>query len=176
MFLEVHRRLHVVATLVLVLCLSLAVPAVATTPEEARLAETQEKIEQVRSELASAKSAQSQHAVSFAEAERQLTVVMEALNAAEAAVDRQQQAVDKAAARLQDLESAQRRQQSAMADRAIRLYKQGSFASVGTVWTSGSPEEALRRTALVDVVSRADQRVVEQVTVTSTAVTAQRRQ
>ena len=176
MSLELRRRVHVVGALGILLCVMLAVPAVATTTEEARLDATQARLADVRSELDAAKSEQSQDAASFAEAERQLLVVMEALNAAEAAVDRQQEAVDRAAARLADLEAARNRQQRAMADRAVRLYKQGTFAPVGSVLTSGTPKEALRRTALVGVVSRADRKVVEQTTVTATAITAQRKQ
>jgi murein DD-endopeptidase MepM/ murein hydrolase activator NlpD len=176
MSLEAHRRLHVLAALVLVLSVALAVPAIATTPEEARLEETQAKLAEIRSQLDAAEAAQSNTAAAFAQAEERLLIVMEALNAAEAAVDRQQQRVDAAAERLKQLESARVAQQRVMAQRAIHVYKQGSFAPVGSVLTSASPQEALRRTALVDVVTRADQRVVEQVTVTETAITAQRKQ
>jgi murein DD-endopeptidase MepM/ murein hydrolase activator NlpD len=176
MSLEAHRRLHVVAALVFLLSVALAVPAVAMTPEEARLEETQAKLAEIRSQLDAAESAESTTAAAFAQAEERLLIVMEALNAAEAAVDRQQQRVDAAAERLTQLEGARVAQERAMTQRAISLYKQGSFASVGSVLTSGSPQEALRRTALVDVVTREDRRVVEQVTVTATAITAQRQQ
>ena len=173
---EGRRRVLLVAALIVGLCTALSVPAAAVSPEEARLDATQAQLSEVRSELESAQAQQSQDAASFAKAERQLAIVMEALNAAEAAVDRQQQAVDRAAERLQGLEQAYNRQQSAMTARAVRLYKQGSFSSMGSVLTSGSPREALQRTAMVDVVNRADQLVVEQVTITSTAITAQRKE
>ena len=171
---EGHRRPVVVAVLIIGLCLALSVPAAAVSPEEARLDATQAQLSKVRSELEAAQDQQSQDAASFAKAERQLAIVMEALNAAVAAVDRQQQAVDRAAERLDGLEQAYNRQQSAMTARAVRLYKQGTLSSMGSVLTSGSPREALQRTALVDVVNRADQLVVEQVSITSTAITAQR--
>ena len=173
---EGRRRVLLVAALIVGLCAALSVPAAAVSPEEARLEATQAQLGQVRSELESAQAQQSQDAASFAKAERQLAIVMEALNAAEAAVDRQQQAVDRAAERLDGLEQAFNRQQSAMTARAVRLYKGGSFSSMGSVLASGSPREALQRTALVDVVNRADQLVVEQVTITSTAITAQRKE
>ena len=172
---EVRRRLLVLGTLVLTMC-AMAVPAVAISPEEARLEATQDRLTEVRSELDAAQAEQSQDAASFAQAERQLAVVMEALNAAEAAVARQEQAVERAASKLADLEQAERKQRGAMAARAVRLYKQGSFEAVGTVLTSGTPREALERTALVSVVSRADNAVVEQVTITQTAISAQRKQ
>ena len=173
---EGQRRLPLLAGAVIAVFVLLALPASAVSEEEARLEETQAQIAQVRSELEAARSRQSQDAASFAKAERQLAIVMEALNAAEQAVNRQQQAVDRAAAKLADLESARRRQQRAMTARAVRLYKQGSLNAMGSVLTSGTPREALQRTALVEVVNRADQRVVEQVTITATAITAQRRQ
>ena len=171
---EGQRRAFLLAALVVGLCAALTVPAAAQSSEEARLDATQARLAQVRSELEAAQNEQSQDAASFAKAERQLMVVIEALNAAEAAVDRQQQAVDRAAQRLDELEQAHDVQQDAMTARAVRLYKQGSLSSMGSVLTSGSPREALERTALVDVVNRADQRVVEQVTITATAITAQR--
>ena len=171
-----RRRAIVVAALIVSLCAMLAVPAAAVSPEEARLDATQARLDEVRSELDAAQSQQSQDAASFAKAERQLAVVLEALNAAELAVDRQQQAVDRAAARLRDLEADGQRQQQAMTARAVRLYKQGSFSSMGSVLTSGSPREALERTALVEVVTRADQEVAERVHITQTAITAQRKE
>ena len=171
---EGPRRLPLLAGLLVALFATLALPAGAVSPEEARLDATQARIAEVRSELEAAQSEQSQDAASFAQAERQLAIVMEALNEAEAAVDRQQQAVDRAAAKLAELEAARTRQQHAMTARAVRLYKQGSFTSMGSVLASGTPREALERTALVDVVNRADQRVVEQVSITATAIDAQR--
>ena len=171
-----RRRAIVVTALIVSLCAMFAVPAAAVSPEEARLEATQARLDEVRSELDAAQSQQSQDAASFAKAERQLAVVLEALNAAELAVDRQQQAVDRAAARLRELEADGQRQEQAMTARAVRLYKQGSFSSMGSVLTSGSPREALERTALVDVVARADQEVVERVHITQTAITAQRKE
>ena len=173
---EGPRRLLLVAGLVVVLGAALAVPAGALSPEEARLEATQDRLGQVRSELDAARDEQTSDAAAFATAERQLAVVMEALNAAEQAVERQRQAVERAAGKLSELERAERKQRGAMAARAIRLYKRGSFDAVGTVLTSGTPREALERTALVSVVSRADNAVVEQVSITQTAITAQRKQ
>jgi len=176
MSIDAHKRGAVVAALVIALCAALAVPAAAQSSEEARLSQTQARLAQVRSELEAAKSQQSQSAASFAQAERQLAVVMEALNAAEQALDRQQQAVDAAKQRLADLEQALVSQQEALTERAVRLYKQGSLVPVGSVLTSDSPQEAMRRTALVDVINRADVRTIERVDITSTAVEAQRKQ
>ena len=170
------RRLLLLPVLVIAVCVGLAAPAGAASTEEARLEATQGRLDAVRSDLDAAQAEQSQDAASFARAERQLIVVMEALNAALAAVKRQELAVTRAAGRLDELEQIERQQRNVMANRAVRLYKQGSFDAVGTVLTSGTPREALERTALVSVVSRADNAVVEQVTITQTAISAQRQQ
>lgn len=170
------RRCLILVAVIVSLFGALTVPAAAVSPEEAQLEATQAKLDAVQSELDAAKSQQSQDAASFAQAERQLAVVMEALNAAEMAVDRQQQAVDRAAQRLADLEKAQRQQQHVLTDRAVLMYKQGALLPLGSVLSSGTPQEALERTALVDAVTRADTANLEQVGITQTAVTAQRKQ
>ena len=169
-------RLPVVVVVFLAICAALAAPASAGSSEEARLEATKARIATVRSELESAKSQQSQDAAAFAKAERQLAVVMEALNSAEQAVARQQEAVTEAADKLERLERAETEQQAAMSNRAIEIYKQGTMMPLGTVLMSGSPQEAMRRTALVDAVNRADRESFEQVTITQTAIAAQRKQ
>ena len=173
---ERRWRLPVLVVLMLALSALLATPATAQSAEEARLAATRDRIAAVRAELKGAESEVAQDAASFAKAERQLAVVMAAVNAAEQAVARQQQAVDRAAQKLASLEEAEARQQNVMSDRAVQLYKQGSMVPLGSVLTSGTPQEAMRRTALVSVVNRADRRSFEQVTITQTAITAQRKQ
>ena len=162
--------------LLVALCAALAAPASAGSSEEARLEATKARLATVSAELASAQSEQSQDAAAFAKAERQFAIVMEALNSAEQAVARQQQAVEEAADKLARLERAEAEQQDAMSDRAIEIYKQGTMMPIGTVLMSGSPQEAMRRTALVDAVNRADRASFEQVTITQTAIAAQRKQ
>ena len=162
--------------LLVALCAALAAPASAGSSEEARLEATKARLATVSAELEAAQSEQSQDAAAFAKAERQYAIVMEALNAAEQAVARQQEAVKEAAEKLARLERAEAEQQDAMSDRAIEIYKQGSMMPLGSVLMSGSPQEAMRRTALVDAVNRADRASFEQVTITQTAITAQRKQ
>jgi murein DD-endopeptidase MepM/ murein hydrolase activator NlpD len=169
-------RLPVLMVLLVALSAVLVAPASAGSSEEARLEATKARLATVSAELRSAKSQQSQDAAAFAKAERQLAVVMEALNSAEQAVARQQEAVDEAAAKLARLERAEAEQQAAMSDRAIEIYKQGTMMPLGTVLMSGSPQEAMRRTALVDAVNRADRASFEQITITQTAIAAQRKQ
>ena len=173
---ERRWRLPVLTVLLVALCAALAAPASAGSSEEARLEATKARLATVSAELASAQSEQSQDAAAFAKAERQLAVVMEALNSAEQAVARQQRAVEEAADKLERLERAEAEQQDAMSDRAIQIYKQGTMMPIGTVLMSGSPQEAMRRTALVDAVNRADRASFEQVTITQTAIAAQRKQ
>ena len=169
-------RLSLVAVIAAALCVLLAVPAFAASAEEQRLAETKARLGEVQSELDAARNEQASDAASFAKAERQLAVVMEALNAAEQAVARQEQAVAEAAAELKRLEEAEAAQAEAMSDRAVELYKNGSMIPMGTVLTATSPADALRRTALVDAVNRIDRAAFEQVTITQTSIDAQRKQ
>lgn len=154
---------------------SLSVGAVAQTTEEHRLDQTQARIEQVRAELEAAESRQSRDAASLAKAEQQLAVVTEALAAAEQAVARQEQAVQDAKSTLADLEEQEDRQREVMSARLVTLYKQGTTVEFAPILTSDNPAEALRRTALVDAVARSDRRSFEQVTITQTAIDAQRR-
>ena len=168
--------MSLVAIFVLALCGLLAVPAGAVSSEEQRLAETKARLGEVQSELDAARDDQASDAASFAKAERQLAVVMEALNAAEQAVARQEQAVSEAAAELKRLEEAEAEQAEAMSDRAVELYKNGAMIPMGTVLTATSPADALRRTALVDAVNRIDRAAFEQVTITQTSIDAQRKQ
>ncbi|MBA3622030.1 MAG: M23 family metallopeptidase [Euzebyales bacterium] len=98
---------------------------------------------------------------------------MNALAAAEQAVQRQQQAVDEARVRLAALRAREAQQRGVMADRAVTLYKRGGMDSLTTVLGSDSTTHALRRSAYVDAVNRADARSVQRVISTQTAVDAQ---
>ena len=175
-FLRLRLRAAVVAMLVAALVSSLALGAAAQTTEEQRLDQTQDRIEQVRAELDAAKDRQSRDAASLAKAEQQLAVVTEALAAAEQAVARQEQAVQDAKATLAKLEDREQRQRDIMSARLVTLYKQGTTVEFAPILTSDNPAQALERTALVDAVARSDRRSFEQVTITQTAIDAQRRQ
>jgi len=169
-------RLHVVVLVMLVATIGVVLPATAdpVLPEEQRLADIRAKIATVRQEISAAKATKHRDAVSFANAQRQLAVVMNALAAAEQAVQRQQQAVDKARVRLATLRAREAQQRGVMADRAVTLYKRGGMDSLTTVLGSDSATHALRRSAYVDAVNRADARSVQRVMSTQTAVDAQR--
>ncbi|MBA2730923.1 MAG: M23 family metallopeptidase [Euzebyaceae bacterium] len=169
-------RLHVVVLVMLVATIGVVLPATAdpVLPEEQRLADIRAKIATVRQEISAAKATKHRDAVSFANAQRQLAVVMNALAAAEQAVQRQQQAVDEARVRLATLRAREAQQRGVMADRAVTLYKRGGMDSLTTVLGSDSATHALRRSAYVDAVNRADARSVQRVMSTQTAVDAQR--
>lgn len=161
--------------LALGLLFSLLGPAVAGSPEERRLEETRRKIAAVREQIEAAKSERAGRAQDLAEAEQQLATVMEALAAAELAVQRQQQQVAEARAELERLEDAEARQQQIIANRAVELYRQGTSASIATVLAAESTEEALQRSTYIEVLSRADRTAIESVEIAQTAVDAQRR-
>ncbi len=168
-------RLHVVVLVLLAATIGVVLPATANPvlPEEQRLADIRARIATVRQEISAAKATNQRDAVAFANAQRQLAVVMNALAAAEQAVQRQQQAVDEARVRLAALRAREAQQRGVMADRAVTLYKRGGMDSLTTVLGSDSTTHALRRSAYVDAVNRADARSVQRVTSTQTAVDAQ---
>jgi len=168
-------RLHVVVLVLLAATIGVVLPATANPvlPEEQRLADIRARIATVRQEISAARATNQRDAVAFANAQRQLAVVMNALAAAEQAVQRQQQAVDEARVRLAALRAREAQQRGVMADRAVTLYKRGGMDSLTTVLGSDSTTHALRRSAYVDAVNRADARSVQRVTSTQTAVDAQ---
>ncbi|CAN5894278.1 hypothetical protein BH20ACT7_BH20ACT7_14300 [soil metagenome] len=168
-------RLHVVVLVLLAATIGVVLPATANPvlPEEQRLADIRARIATVRQEISAAKTTNQRDAVAFANAQRQLAVVMNALAAAEQAVQRQQLAVDEARVRLAALRAREAQQRGVMADRAVTLYKRGGMDSLTTVLGSDSTTHALRRSAYVDAVNRADARSVQRVTSTQTAVDAQ---
>jgi septal ring factor EnvC (AmiA/AmiB activator) len=153
----------------------LAAPATAASPEERRLAATQAKVDAVRSQIEAARGERAGRADALSEAEQQLAVVMEALNAAELSVQRQQQQVAEARAELDRLRDAEARQRQVMANRAVELYRQGSNASIGTIMSAETVEEAMQVSTYVEVLSRADRAAFESVEIAQTATDAQRR-
>ena len=160
---------------VVALLAALAGGASAQTAEEQRLEQTQARIAEVRAQLDAAEADRSQDAASLAQAEQQLAVVTEALIAAEQALMRQEQAVADAREKLEALQRAESRQQSAMTARVVDLYKQGSTLEFGEILSASSPSEALHRTAVANVVARADHRRFERVNITQSAIGEQRR-
>ena len=173
---RLRLRVFVCAALVISLAAPLAGLATAATPEEERLEATKAKIVAVRRQLESAEQRLSNDAAALRHAQRHLSVVTQALAAAENAVARQQQAVEQARDRLAELQERQAEQQELMAARAVSHYKSGAVSQLTTILGSESPRDVLRRTAYMEVVHRADTRSLEQVTITQTAVDAQRQQ
>lgn len=152
----------------------LAVPAIGS-PEERRIVTNRAKVTTILTELEQARSRRDADASSLRDAERQVQTVMEAVGAAEQAVQRQQQAVLQARDDLVALQARADQQRSVIAARAEVLYKRGAAALISSLLEAANPQEALRRSAYVDVISRNDRRAMETVTVTQTAVDAQRR-
>ncbi|HEY8340524.1 MAG TPA: peptidoglycan DD-metalloendopeptidase family protein [Egibacteraceae bacterium] len=153
---------------------ALAAPAGAQSAEKRRLRDVRARIEQVRAELAEQRERAESQEAALAEAERQLITVMDALAAAEAAVERQRQAVEAARQKLAQLEAEQARQLEIMGARAAELYKRGTGAPMESLLASDSPADALDRAAFIDVVTRADRRAIERVTSSRIATDAQR--
>jgi murein DD-endopeptidase MepM/ murein hydrolase activator NlpD len=142
-------------------------PAAAVSPEERRVTAMRAQLEQLRAGRAA-------DAGALQSAEQRLKVVMDAVGAAELAVQRQHLAVEKARADLGELQARAEQQRGVMAARAETLYKQGPAGGITTLLEAVNPQDALRRSAYADVLSRNEQRTMETVTVAHTAVEAQR--
>jgi septal ring factor EnvC (AmiA/AmiB activator) len=171
------RRFTLVALIAFAMVSMLVAPVSAqssSSTEERRLAATRAQLETVRNQIESAKQRHASDAAQLAEAEQQLATVMEALNAAELAVQRQQESVEQARVELARLTDEQARQQQVMANRAVELYRQGSGVPLASVLGADSAEEALQRSTYVEVLSRADKAAFESVEIAQTAVDAQR--
>jgi septal ring factor EnvC (AmiA/AmiB activator) len=166
--------LVVIVTLSMVATLVAPVSARSSSEEERRLAATQARLTEVRNQLESAKQRRSTDAAELAQAEQQLATVLEALNAAELAVQRQQESVEQARAELARLTDEQAHQQQLMAGRAVALYRQGSGVPLASVLAADSTEEAMQRSTYVEVLTRADKAAFESVEIAQTAVEAQR--
>ena len=169
-----RSRTLVLLFTVAAMVVALTAPAAAQSAEQRRLSDVRARIDQVRDELSSQRSRAGQQEEALAEAERQLITVMDALAAAEAAVERQRQAVEAAREKLAQLEAEQARRLDIMGGRAAELYKRGTGAPLESLLASDSPADALDRAAFVDVVTRADRRVIEMVTSSRIATDAQR--
>jgi septal ring factor EnvC (AmiA/AmiB activator) len=164
----------VLISLVLVMLASLVGPAGAQSNEERRLGQTKAKLEQIRSQIESAKQRQTKDADRLAAAESQLAEVQQAVGEAEQAVQRQQQQVEEARQELERLQDEAAEQNEVMAERAVTLYMQGTGVPFEAILASDSPQDALARSAYVDVVTRADRRQIEGLDASQIAIDAQR--
>jgi murein DD-endopeptidase MepM/ murein hydrolase activator NlpD len=146
----------------------------AESAEERRLQEAQSRIDQVRAEVDRTAAQQRQDLEGVSTAEAQLIRVIEAVNSAELATERQRQAVDDALERLAEAESRERGELRVLGERAAALYKQGSSTPFVALLAADSPGEALRRSAYAEVVHQADRESVEQVAIARQAVNGER--
>jgi murein DD-endopeptidase MepM/ murein hydrolase activator NlpD len=164
-----------VAGLVVALSCVLVSPVLASSSEERIAAANRAKVSAIRAELENARAARERKAAALQDAQQRFAVVMQAVGAAELAVERQQEAVEKARADLSALETRAVRQRQLVAARATKLYKQGTTGNITVLLDAVNPVDALRRSEYVDVIGRTERRVMETVTVARTAVNVQRR-
>ncbi|MGI8873442.1 MAG: murein hydrolase activator EnvC family protein [Egibacteraceae bacterium] len=159
----------------LALVAPLAVPVSAASPEERRLEQTQAQISAVRDQIEAAKGRRDSDAAALADAEAQLAVVLEAVQAAELSVQRQQEAVVAARDELERLEEESRRQERVMGNRAVELYREGSTSlPFASILSASSTAEAVERSGFVEILSRADRAAYESVEISQVAVDGQR--
>lgn len=164
-----------VTSLAVALLGSLSAPATAGgDPEEQRIAASRAEVARIRAELEQARSGRSAKVSALRDTEQKLATVMEAVGSAWLAVQRQQDAVEKAHADLVALQARADQRRRAMAVRARLVYKQGMNGAIAVLLESANPRDALRRSALADAIDRSDRRVVERVTVAQKAVDIKR--
>lgn len=147
----------------------------APSPEERRAAASRLTVSQIRAQLEKARVDRDDRLSALRDAERTFAAVMEAVGAAELAVERQQLAVEYARADLAALEARAYQQQAAMAVRAEELYKRGTTGNITALLEAVNPADALRRSAYADAIGRSERRAIESVGVAHTAIDAQRK-
>lgn len=171
-----RHRFAIVAGLVICLVGVLAPKVGVAAPVGERLRETREQINRVREQLRAANERRATEAAALDKAKAQVAAALDAVAAAEEAVERQQGRVAAAHERLDDLEAAAERQDRVTTDRLVEIFKRGTGSELNTVLRSGSPAEAVRRSAFVELVTRSDRARLESLAASSEAVDAQRAQ
>jgi len=163
----------VVMGLSLMLALSPADLAMAADTEERRLDENAARIAEVRGQIAELSPRAELDEAGLAEAEQQLGVVLEAVNAASQAVQRQQQTVDDANAACIAAAAQVDEQRRIASGRAVERFKRGAENTLQSMLVAEDAEEALDRSTYLDVVSQADQRTEESLEAALTMADAQ---
>lgn len=154
---------------------SIAAPATAaSSPEERRIAASRAKVAAIRAELEQARSRHNAKVFALRDTQQTLTIVMDAVGSAELAVQRQQDAVEKARADLAALLARAGQRRRIMAARAKVVYKRGTNEAIALLLESANPQDALRRSVLAEVVDRSDRRLVERTAVAQKAVDVKR--
>jgi len=170
------RTVLISGMVVLLSCAVLAGSASAAgSPEERRAAASRLTVSQIRAQLDEARADRDGRLSALADAERTFATVMEAVGAAELAVQRQQLAVDYARGDLIALEARAEQQRKALAAQAEQLYKQGTTGNITALLEAVNPADALRRSVYAEAISRTERRAMERVSVARIAIDAQRK-
>lgn len=170
----VPSRLFVVWLSVLALTVT-ALPAMAQSPEETRIAETRADLQAVRDELDGARSKAEDDKIALEDADLQLRTAFDAVQAASQAVGRQQSSVDDAEQRLnkaQDELSAQRTQ---MAERVGDMYRQARPDTIIAVLGASTVTEAVQQSTYMNAIGRKDRGQVETLNNAQAVVQAEER-
>ncbi len=150
-----------IAVLCLLAMALTALPAVAASPEEDRIAATRAQLQAVRDELESARSDAEGDQIALEDADRQLQAAFDAVEAASQAVARQQEAVADAEARLAEARAELAQQRELMGERVARLYRQARPDDVIQVLGANSVTQAVRQSAYMSAIGREDRAAVE---------------
>lgn len=149
-----------------------ALPGTADAAGE--LEKARQQLDAVRAEIDELAGQREERRNSLQEAEARVAKVVEAVHSAEMAVQRQEAAVRNARERYEVLQSHASARQQAMADRAAELYQQGTGAPMTAMLASDSVDEAVTRSAYLELVQRADQAGFERIESDQVALDAQK--
>ena len=166
-------RWALLAVLLTVTVLLVPVGATAQTADEADLERAREQVDRIARQLQAARQRRDAAADELARTRERLRELEAAVNAAAAAVERQQTVVQTIRERIERTRTELERRRSQFADRAADLYKHGPGGSVEAVLTAGSPQEALDRSAFAQRVLSRDRGALEQLTAVGTRLVAE---
>ncbi len=170
-----HTRWRVLTVVLATLALVAVTAPAAANPEQERIAETRAQLQAVRDELDNARNDADTDQIALEDADRQLRAVFDTVEAASAAVDRQQQAVTSAQDRVATAEAELERQQVLMGERVARLYRQGRQDAVISVLGAGTAADVVQQTAYINAIGREDRIQVETLTNAERRVDAEQR-
>jgi murein DD-endopeptidase MepM/ murein hydrolase activator NlpD len=151
---------------------SSSIPAYAAAADD--LAKKATELAEVRERVKSTSAQVASDADVLAQVEADIAKILEVVNAAGEAVERQQQAVNDAQAQFNAAQAEVEAELQIAQGRAVELFKHGSGVPLASMLTARDINDALNRSAYVSIVSLSDRRAIEKVEAALAKVDAQR--
>lgn len=168
---SILRRALPVALLVLLV----GGTAVAHPPGQSSLEEAERRVEEVAGELEAARGRADDARASLQRVDERLAAAEEAVNEVARELQRQREKVQQAAGELQRLRREARRLRSQFQSRAVSLFKSGGGQPLELLLASGGVQDAVDRSAYIQVLSNGQTASLEAVRANRVAVAEQRR-